>query len=67
MSINIKDFDYSIKPSENFNLFVNGNWKKNNKIPDKYTKWGSFEVLHEENLQKLKYRLHFYHCLLSVL
>jgi putative endopeptidase len=55
MSINIDDFDFSIKPSEDFNLYVNGTWKKNNKIPDKYTKWGSFEVLHEENLKKLKY------------
>ncbi len=55
MSINITDFDFSIKPSEDFNLYVNGTWKKNNKIPDKYTKWGSFEILHEENLQKLKY------------
>jgi putative endopeptidase len=54
MSINIEDFDFSVKPSEDFNLFVNGTWKKNNKIPDKYTKWGSFEILHESNLQKLK-------------
>ena len=28
MSINIDDFDFSIKPSEDFNLYVNGTWKK---------------------------------------
>jgi putative endopeptidase len=54
MVINIEDFDLSVNPSFDFSCYVNGNWKKNNSIPDKYTKWGTFEILHEENLKKLK-------------
>jgi putative endopeptidase len=54
MSINIEELDFSIDPSDDFAEFVNGVWKKNNPIPDKYTKWGTFELLHEDNLKKLK-------------
>lgn len=39
---------------DDFNYFVNNKWEKKNKIPSKYTKWGTFEVLNEENLEKLK-------------
>merc|ERR1711991_1035343 len=48
------NFDLSINPSDDFNKFVNGEWMKNNDIPSKYTRWGTFEILHEENLQKIK-------------
>jgi putative endopeptidase len=54
MAINIEDFDLSINLCDDFACYVNGVWKKNNPIPDKYTKWGTFEILHEENLKKLK-------------
>ena len=51
---NINNFDLSVNPSDDFNLFVNGEWLKNNQIPEKYTRWGTFEELHEKNLQKVK-------------
>jgi putative endopeptidase len=54
MVINIEDFDLSVNPSDDFASYVNGVWKKNNPIPNKYTKWGTFEILHENNLNKLK-------------
>lgn len=54
METQIENFDLSISPQEDFNLFVNGTWLKKNKIPSKYNRWGTFEVLHEENLQKIK-------------
>ena len=34
MVINMDDFDFSVDPSDDFAEFVNGNWKKNNKIPN---------------------------------
>lgn len=52
--IQIENFDLTTKPSDDFDTFVNGSWKKNNKIPSKYSKWGTFEVLHEENIKKVK-------------
>jgi putative endopeptidase len=54
MAINIEDFDLSVSPADDFASYVNGIWKKNNPIPNKYTKWGTFEILHENNLKKLK-------------
>lgn len=46
--------DLNIKPSVDFYDYAVGNWLKNNPIPDEYTRWGSFEVLAEENYQILK-------------
>jgi len=56
MELQTNNFDLSINinPQTDFNLFVNGKWLKNNPIPAKYTRWGTFEVLYEENLQKIK-------------
>ena len=54
MVINIKELDFSVNPCDDFAKFVNDKWKKNNPIPDKYTKCGTFELLHEDNLKKLK-------------
>ena len=51
---NPSNFDLSVNPSDDFNLFVNGQWLKNNPIPEKYTRWGTFEELHEKNIQRVK-------------
>ena len=52
--IQLKDFDLSVEPSEDFDTFVNGAWKRKINIPSKYSKWGTFEVLHEENTKKVR-------------
>ena len=39
---------------DNFYKYVNKKWIKNNPIPDNYTRWGTFEILHEQNLKRLK-------------
>ena len=46
--------EVQILPSEDFNKYVNGKWMENNPIPEKYSKWGTFEILHEENLNRLR-------------
>lgn len=40
--------DVSVKPGDNFYLYANGNWKKNNPLPDDKSRYGSFDVLREK-------------------
>ena len=52
--IDIEDIDRSVSPGDDFFQFAVGNWLKNNPIPDEYSRYGSFEVLQEENNNILK-------------
>ncbi|MDE3234416.1 MAG: M13 family metallopeptidase [Bacteroidota bacterium] len=52
--IDKKNMDLSVKPGDNFYLYANGNWLKNNPIPASKTRWGSFDVLREESSKRLK-------------
>jgi putative endopeptidase len=47
------NMDMSIKPGDDFFDYANGNWIKNNPIPAKETRWGSFNILHQDNTDKL--------------
>jgi putative endopeptidase len=47
------NMDLSIKPGDNFFDYANGTWIKQNAIPAKETRWGSFNILHQENTDKL--------------
>lgn len=48
------NMDLTVKPGDDFYTYANGNWVKNNPIPAKETRWGSFNVLREESSQHLK-------------
>src|SRR4051794_38329593 len=52
--IDKSNMNLSVKPGDNFYLFANGNWIKNNPIPASKTRWGSFDVLHEESTKRLR-------------
>ncbi|MDP9080266.1 MAG: M13 family metallopeptidase [Bacteroidota bacterium] len=47
------NMDLSVKPGDDFFEYADGNWVKNNAIPAKETRWGSFGILHQENTNKL--------------
>jgi putative endopeptidase len=47
-------FESSVKPGENFFLYVNGTWVKNNPIPPEYSRWGAFPKLQDDNLKALR-------------
>ena len=47
------NMDLSIKPGDDFFDYANGTWLKQNAIPAKETRWGSFNILHQENTDKL--------------
>lgn len=48
------NMDLSIKPGDDFFDYANGTWIKDNAIPAKETRWGSFNILHQENVDKLQ-------------
>ena len=47
------NMDTSVKPGDNFFLYANGTWLKNNPIPKSETRWGSFNELQENNYKAL--------------
>lgn len=52
--INKKDMDLSVSPTVDFFEYANGTWLKNTEIPAAYSGWGSFYILGDENLTKIK-------------
>jgi putative endopeptidase len=48
------NMDVSVKPGDNFYLYANNNWLKNNAVPSSKTRWGSFDVLYQNSLDRLK-------------
>jgi putative endopeptidase len=48
------NMDLSVKPGDNFYQYANGNWIKNNPVPNSKTRWGSFDVLREESSKRLQ-------------
>lgn len=47
------DMDLSIKPGTNFFDYAGGSWRKSHPIPAEYSRYGSFEVLIENNERQL--------------
>ncbi len=47
------NMDLSVKPGDDFFEYANGAWVKQNAIPAKETRWGSFNILRDENTKKL--------------
>jgi putative endopeptidase len=47
------NMDTTIRPSQNFYLYANGEWLKKNPIPPEYSSWGSFTELFDLNMNQL--------------
>ena len=54
IGINLEHMDKSVKPSDDFFRFVNGNWLDKNEIPADRTRWGSFDELRQKTDEDMK-------------
>lgn len=53
-TIDLDYMDASIRPQDDFFMFSNGTWTKNNPVPASESRWGSFNELDQANKIKLK-------------
>lgn len=52
--IDPSNMDLSVKPGDNFYQYASGAWIKNNPVPAKETRWGSFNELRDFNINAVK-------------
>ncbi len=52
-TIDLSYLDKSVRPQDDFFMFANGTWVKNNPVPPSESRWGSFNELEKENQKKL--------------
>ena len=52
--IDASNMDLNYKPGNDFNLYASGTWIKNSPVPAKETRWGSFNVLRDFNINAVK-------------
>lgn len=54
VAIDTNNLDKSVNPGDNFFLYSNGAWMKNNPIPAEQSRWGSFNILDEDLKKNLR-------------
>ena len=52
--IDRSDMDLSVKPGDDFYEYAGGGWIKNNPVPAKETRWGSFNILRDFNINAVR-------------
>jgi putative endopeptidase len=52
--IDRSNMDLSVKPGLDFYRYASGSWIKNNPVPAKETRWGSFNMLRDFNINAVK-------------
>ena len=49
----MENFDKSVKPADDFYQFATGGWQKNHPLPAAYSRYGSFDLLQEDNNKRI--------------
>jgi putative endopeptidase len=53
-AIDPSNMDRSVRPGDDFYLFVNGGWIRKNPIPPGYSRWGTFQAVEKENGDRVR-------------
>ncbi|TXC85132.1 M13 family metallopeptidase [Luteibaculum oceani] len=53
-SVDWNGMDTTVSPKEDFYRFANGNWMKNNPVPESESRWGSFNEVKDRNNDIIK-------------
>lgn len=51
--INLDNMDLTVLPGEDFYMYCNGGWKKNNPLPAQESRWGVFDKLGDTSLEQV--------------
>ena len=51
--IKMENLDKSVKPAEDFYQFATGGWQQRNPLPAAYSRFGSFDMLQEDNNKRI--------------
>lgn len=54
LGVDIKSMDVKVSPANDFYMYANGNWVRNNPVPADEARWGSFDELQQQNQDKIK-------------
>jgi putative endopeptidase len=52
--INLADLDTTAVPGDNFYQYASGGWVKNNPLKPEYARYGSFDAVRENNVERIK-------------
>jgi putative endopeptidase len=54
LGVDLSGMDTKTSPAQDFYLYANGTWVKNNPVPADEARWGSFDVLQQENQNRIR-------------
>ncbi len=49
-----ENMDLTVRPGDDFYDYATASWRRDNPIPDDYTRYGAFDILHDVNLQRVR-------------